>query len=197
MLSRTVVCLSRLPRVLFSVFCSPFSGAQSAPSLHPRHVCDVPTSTQRAGRACTQSTRSARRPKRAWRASHATLLESWESSGVSRCPSCPIGPICPTAKFDDVSRSVKREADGREGAINGRLVRKATGVSPQISRILAFSRVHFHSLVSAQGGVPRGTPLHKPRFFFSCPPPPYPKGPRSGPYRLSTRTTIGVDPRPL
>ena len=46
MLSRTVVCLSRLPRVLFSVFCSPFSGAQSAPSLHPRHVCDVPTSTR-------------------------------------------------------------------------------------------------------------------------------------------------------
>ena len=141
MLSRTVVCLSRLPRVLFSVFCgrgrfvpsglhAPFSGAQSAPSLHPRHVCDVPTSTQRAGRACTQSTRSARRPKRAWRASHATLLGSWESSGVSRCPSCPIGPICPTAKFDDVSRSVKREADGLEGAISGRLVRKATGVSP-------------------------------------------------------------------
>ena len=126
----TVVCLSRLPRVLFSVFCSPFSGAQSAPSLHPRHVCDVPTNTQRADRACTQSTRSARRPKRAWRASHATLLGSWESSGVSRCPSCPIGPICPTAKFDDVSRRVKREADGREGAISGRLVRKATGVSP-------------------------------------------------------------------
>ena len=141
MLSRTVVCLSRLPRVLFSVFCgrgrfvasrlhAPFSGAQSAPSLHSRHVCDVPTSTQRAGRACTQSTRSARRPKRTWRASHATLLGSLESSGVSRCPSCPIGPICPTAKFDDVSRSVKREADGREGAISGRLVRKATGVSP-------------------------------------------------------------------
>ena len=98
--------------------------------LYPRHVCDVPTSTQRAGRACTQSTRSARRTKRAWRASHATLLGSWESSGVSRCPSCPIGPICPTAKFDDVSRRVKREADGREGAISGRLVRKATGVSP-------------------------------------------------------------------
>ena len=45
--------VARLSRVLFSVaveglslractLCSPFSGAQSAPFLHPRHVCDVP-----------------------------------------------------------------------------------------------------------------------------------------------------------
>ena len=45
--------VARLSRVLFSVLCSrgrfgpsglhaPFSWAQSAPFLHPRHVCDVP-----------------------------------------------------------------------------------------------------------------------------------------------------------
>ena len=48
----------------------------------------------------------------------------------SRSPIRPICPIGPTAKFDDVSRRVKREDDGREGAISGRLARKATGVSP-------------------------------------------------------------------
>ena len=46
--------VARLSRVLFSVLCSrgrfgpsglhaPFSWAQSAPFLHPRHVCDVPS----------------------------------------------------------------------------------------------------------------------------------------------------------
>ena len=166
MLSRTVVCLSRLPRVLFSVFCSPFSGAQSAPSLHPRHVCDVPTSTQgRAVRARKAHVRP-EGPVGAWRASHAMLWgrgagaprrtengacrreapnlprlrrterpcgATAEGAVRERCSRSPIRPICPigpTAKFDDVSRRVKREDDGREGAISGRLARKATGVSP-------------------------------------------------------------------
>ena len=177
MLSRTVVCLSRLPRVLWpwkvcrfaparSVFCSPFSGAQSAPSLHPRHVCDVPTSTQgRAVRARKAHVRP-EGPVGAWRASHAMLWgrgagaprrtengacrreapnlprlrrterpcgATAEGAVRERCSRSPIRPICPigpTAKFDDVSRRVKHEGDGREGAISGRLARKATGVSP-------------------------------------------------------------------
>ena len=56
-----------------------------------------------------------------------------EGAVRERCSRSPIRPICPigpTAKFDDVSRRVKREDDGREGAISGRLARKATGVSP-------------------------------------------------------------------
>ena len=42
--------VARLSRVLFSVLCSPFSGAQSAPFLHPRHVCDVPSTMDDAFR---------------------------------------------------------------------------------------------------------------------------------------------------
>ena len=147
MLSRTVVCLSR-------------------PPLHPRHVCDVPTSTQgRAVRARKAHVRP-EGPVGAWRASHAMLLgrgagaprrtengacrreapnlprlrrterpcgataEGAVRERRSRSPIRPICPIGPTAKFDDVSRRVKREDDGREGAISGRLARKATGVSP-------------------------------------------------------------------
>ena len=87
-----------------------------------------------AGRACAQGTRPARGPVGAWRASHAMLWGVWKSSGVSRSPSCPICPMGPTAKLGDVPRRLergsKREDDGREGAISGRLARKATGVSP-------------------------------------------------------------------
>ncbi len=135
-------------------------------SLHPRHVCDVPTSTQgRAVRARKAHVRP-EGPVGAWRASHAMLLgrgafaprrtengacrreapnlprlrrterpcgataEGAVRERRSRSPIRPICPIGPTAKFDDVSRRVKREDDGREGAISGRLARKATGVSP-------------------------------------------------------------------
>ena len=134
--------------------------------LYPRHVCDVPTSTQgRAVRARKAHVRP-EGPVGAWRASHAMLwgrgagaprrtengacrreapnlprlrrterpcgatAEGAVRERRSRSPIRPICPIGPTAKFDDVSRRVKREDDGREGSISGRLARKATGVSP-------------------------------------------------------------------
>ena len=108
-----------------------------------------------AGRACAQGTRPARGPERAWRASHATLWGVWKSSGVSRSPSCPICPMSPTAKFGDVPRRLeggpKREDDGREGAISGRLARKATGVS---SSGFARSSVFAEMEVEGQASKP-------------------------------------------
>ena len=87
-----------------------------------------------AGRACAQGTRPARGACRGMAGFARHALGSWESSGVSRSPSCPICPMGPTAKLGDVPRRLergpKREDDGREGAISGRLARKATGVSP-------------------------------------------------------------------
>ena len=109
-----------------------------------------------AGRACAQGTRPARGPERAWRASHAMLLGVWKSSGVSRSPSCPICPMSPTAKFGDVPRRLeggpKREDDGREGAISGRLARKATGVSSSgFARSSVFAEMEVEGQASFGG----------------------------------------------
>ena len=63
--------------------------------------------------------------------------------------------MSPTAKFGDVPRRLeggpKREDDGREGAISGRLARKATGVS---SSGFARSSVFAEMEVEGQASKP-------------------------------------------
>ena len=83
--------------------------------------------------ACRREAPNLPRLRRTERPCGATI-EGAVSERRSRRPSGPICPMGPTAKPDDVPQRVergpKREDDGREGAISGRLARKATGVSP-------------------------------------------------------------------
>ena len=85
-----------------------------------------------AGRACAQGTRPARGPVGAWRASHAML---WGVGNLAALAAVLVvlyvlWVLPRSLVMLRLERGPKREDDGREGAISGRLARKATGVSP-------------------------------------------------------------------